>query len=135
MLKRLLPSVKRTKVLASTEIRGLEVLCTERIPSTWAEHTRIFEIVHVDRDAKNRSQCDEQVTNMARSHHAVVGTPVVHDFVGRSKRAFAGHDRREPSRGPSRIGAVIQNVVNRICLLYTSPSPRDQRGSRMPSSA
>ena len=24
---------------------------------------------------------------------------------------------------------------NRPCLLYTSPSPRDQRGSRMPSSA
>ena len=26
-------------------------------------------------------------------------------------------------------------VVSAICLLYTSPSPRDQRGSRMPSSA
>ena len=26
-------------------------------------------------------------------------------------------------------------TVNRCCLLYTSPSPRDQRGSRMPSSA
>ena len=25
--------------------------------------------------------------------------------------------------------------VYRACLLYTSPSPRDQRGSRMPSSA
>ena len=24
---------------------------------------------------------------------------------------------------------------HRVCLLYTSPSPRDQRGSRMPSSA
>ena len=24
---------------------------------------------------------------------------------------------------------------NKTCLLYTSPSPRDQRGSRMPSSA
>ena len=24
---------------------------------------------------------------------------------------------------------------NQYCLLYTSPSPRDQRGSRMPSSA
>ena len=24
---------------------------------------------------------------------------------------------------------------NNVCLLYTSPSPRDQRGSRMPSSA
>ena len=25
--------------------------------------------------------------------------------------------------------------ISYICLLYTSPSPRDQRGSRMPSSA
>ena len=27
------------------------------------------------------------------------------------------------------------NDEDDICLLYTSPSPRDQRGSRMPSSA
>ena len=27
------------------------------------------------------------------------------------------------------------NNVTPTCLLYTSPSPRDQRGSRMPSSA
>ena len=26
-------------------------------------------------------------------------------------------------------------VNKQLCLLYTSPSPRDQRGSRMPSSA
>ena len=26
-------------------------------------------------------------------------------------------------------------VMVPVCLLYTSPSPRDQRGSRMPSSA
>ena len=26
-------------------------------------------------------------------------------------------------------------IFNNNCLLYTSPSPRDQRGSRMPSSA
>ena len=25
--------------------------------------------------------------------------------------------------------------LGEVCLLYTSPSPRDQRGSRMPSSA
>ena len=31
---------------------------------------------------------------------------------------------------------AYQNFMNPyICLLYTSPSPRDQRGSRMPSSA
>ena len=28
-----------------------------------------------------------------------------------------------------------KNEANITCLLYTSPSPRDQRGSRMPSSA
>ena len=27
------------------------------------------------------------------------------------------------------------NADGEVCLLYTSPSPRDQRGSRMPSSA
>ena len=33
-------------------------------------------------------------------------------------------------------GEVPEILVDkRICLLYTSPSPRDQRGSRMPSSA
>ena len=33
--------------------------------------------------------------------------------------------------GPSWLTAPVRGV----CLLYTSPSPRDQRGSRMPSSA
>ena len=30
---------------------------------------------------------------------------------------------------------VVTNCSITSCLLYTSPSPRDQRGSRMPSSA
>ena len=30
---------------------------------------------------------------------------------------------------------TVSNAGVRSCLLYTSPSPRDQRGSRMPSSA
>ena len=29
----------------------------------------------------------------------------------------------------------VRYARNDFCLLYTSPSPRDQRGSRMPSSA
>ena len=39
---------------------------------------------------------------------------------------------------PARLAAVLVSrvkVMARLCLLYTSPSPRDQRGSRMPSSA
>ena len=31
--------------------------------------------------------------------------------------------------------AKIHRETSKTCLLYTSPSPRDQRGSRMPSSA
>ena len=32
-------------------------------------------------------------------------------------------------------GGEILSVQNISCLLYTSPSPRDKRQSRMPSSA
>ena len=34
------------------------------------------------------------------------------------------------------IGAkIIQSLIHRVCLLYTSPSPRDDISSRMPSYA
>ena len=33
------------------------------------------------------------------------------------------------------IYRIARMIQERACLLYTSPSPRDQRGSRMPSSA
>ena len=41
------------------------------------------------------------------------------------------HQPAEPFPGTLQIG----NASVIACLLYTSPSPRDQRGSRMPSSA
>ena len=40
---------------------------------------------------------------------------------------------RDQSVGVINIGDF--NMDYSFCLLYTSPSPRDQRGSRMPSSA
>ena len=33
------------------------------------------------------------------------------------------------------VGELDRNIVSKTCLLYTSPSPRDKRQSRMPSSA
>ena len=33
------------------------------------------------------------------------------------------------------VVGFVGGVLVMVCLLYTSPSPRDQRGSRMPSSA
>ena len=33
------------------------------------------------------------------------------------------------------LATTVADATRVVCLLYTSPSPRDQRGSRMPSSA
>ena len=48
--------------------------------------------------------------------------------VGYLEQAFERHVNFDGANSWSPQGS-------RICLLYTSPSPRDQRGSRMPSSA
>ena len=42
---------------------------------------------------------------------------------------------REPNLTELGIFSVMWSEHCSYCLLYTSPSPRDQRGSRMPSSA
>ena len=51
--------------------------------------------------------------------------------------------RGSPGKGTSSVSidlhmsrtAAERPGLIQVCLLYTSPSPRDQRGSRMPSSA
>ena len=42
---------------------------------------------------------------------------------------------RAKARKASLIDSTRMRQLLQTCLLYTSPSPRDQRGSRMPSSA
>ena len=42
---------------------------------------------------------------------------------------------RDDTRPIADFPDLGQLKVLSVCLLYTSPSPRDQRGSRMPSSA
>ena len=54
--------------------------------------------------------------------------------------AGAGNDTIVGGLGDDLITAgngddVVRGTMGNDCLLYTSPSPRDQRGSRMPSSA
>ena len=58
-------------------------------------------------------------------------------FIGRSMihgyGLFAGQNFRTGDLLGPYCGRVMDSDL--VCLLYTSPSPRDQRGSRMPSSA
>ena len=50
--------------------------------------------------------------------------------VGGVLTVYMAHNRKIGSSNI--VGALL---IPCTCLLYTSPSPRDQRGSRMPSSA
>ena len=58
-------------------------------------------------------------------------------FDGPVRKAETDITQREMDLARS-IQVVTEEIVLKLgntCLLYTSPSPRDQRGSRMPSSA
>ena len=75
---------------------------------------------------------ESNVTDMLREVRmalleADVALPVVRDFIARVK---------EKAMGQEVLGSLSpgQALVS-ICLLYTSPSPRDGLLSRMPSSA
>ena len=59
------------------------------------------------------------------------GLPMIDAFVEVGLSKSKGDARRTIQQG----GAYVNNIRREDCLLYTSPSPRDQRGSRMPSSA
>ena len=49
---------------------------------------------------------------------------------------FEGEGRIDFINGIRRLNPVVDGIeLLSDCLLYTSPSPRDQRGARMPSSA
>ena len=60
-----------------------------------------------------------------------------------AKRAQAGNPACEATlrRYEARLGRALAGIINIldpqviVCLLYTSPSPRDRTRSRMPSSA
>ena len=49
--------------------------------------------------------------------------------------ASRGLSMGNPLENAKKITYILSLMLKYICLLYTSPSPRDQRGSRMPSSA
>ena len=71
------------------------------------------------------------------SRHCIVVCP--------RRQAHPSHYRSSPSYTQQRCSSTtgcslsvylkIRRGRHECCLLYTSPSPRDQRGSRMPSSA
>ena len=52
-----------------------------------------------------------------------------------SRYEAGAYDRDVEKMAAGNDGKTSKAEAKKTCLLYTSPSPRDQRGSRMPSSA
>ena len=67
-------------------------------------------------------------------HHPKNGAdwPKLPDLLGQLWDDVTGYPARPEA---TLINWYKPEKSSKICLLYTSPSPRDQRGSRMPSSA
>ena len=58
------------------------------------------------------------------------------DLIAEKAEALAETEVRDNGKLLAEMGMQLKYVPQwYYCLLYTSPSPRDQRGSRMPSSA
>ena len=81
-----------------------------------------------------------RIRQLARERHGL--EELGESWSGVSVRNYIDHPdfRSRPKRSAWQewlewpLGFFTKPLQNR-CLLYTSPSPRDQRGSRMPSSA
>ena len=52
-----------------------------------------------------------------------------------TKLIYAGHDNKQEWEQAQKDKFLTTGEDFKICLLYTSPSPRDRTRSRMPSSA
>ena len=64
----------------------------------------------------------------------VVKNPVDHPHGGGEGKSAGGRHPVSPT-GQSAKGLKTRDNKRTDCLLYTSPSPRDMRRTRMPSSA
>ena len=109
--------------------------CTLRVSAVEFVENLVAEHIRLNEHARHMERTFEDVTLGRLSHRAVamqIAVPFAVLVVG------------EVSVGPVANHAVAFDEafvaggevgVERRCLLYTSPSPRDSIGSRMPSSA
>ena len=75
--------------------------------------------------------------NASRTSTGAGGSPMVRKAQQALKDLGIYSGSVDGAMGPKTAAAIsdFQSQMELPCLLYTSPSPRDQRGSRMPSSA
>ena len=105
----------------------------------WNDGEADIKVVTVDINEKNSGEHRmwlrlSNPTNGALLHNGqhTVAYGVIDDGTISSDAVF--YDSNAVNSGDGSLGNPFNDIYT-ACLLYTSPSPRDQRGSRMPSSA
>ena len=74
----------------------------------------------------------DRMTNAPTADNADQVTAIRHIF---NDKEMQGLVPKEDQGTPESVKEKIKDIINKTCLLYTSPSPRDAHESRMPSSA
>ena len=97
----------------------------------WTEHRRAL-VINTSKDPAH----DRVVSGLVKALHA---KGFVVTELGDQPRtdgvAYERWIRSVPTMGVSLVYYLGRLTTEKTCLLYTSPSPRDKRQSRMPSSA
>ena len=140
------PPKSATKEREERELR--EFLAAEGIPLEVIEHLAAKKVISLKIFSQFISSSD-QITNFLDGHAAKdepdqvailrfawrKAAAMIDGMLARTQNGLRDTAPDEPLR-PEQIDNIVATFLSFYnCLLYTSPSPRDQRGSRMPSSA
>ena len=89
-----------------------------------------------DVSSVDRGGSDNDVVIMEKENDADPSVAKLHDHTD-DISIHSNQNPRDSDYKPHKQRGLDQKHSSKVqsCLLYTSPSPRDQRGSRMPSSA
>ena len=105
----------------------------EEIVVTATKRTQSIQDVPFSINAQTQKDIERAgATNIEEISRNVAGLSIQNLGPGQSQVAIRGVSAGQIVRDQP---GVKEQVGIYVCLLYTSPSPRDQRGSRMPSSA
>ena len=100
-----------------------------------------WNISSTDEGSQKMLDQEDEVTTKIQMGSEVIDDYFIDDDISDDERMILNMGPQHPStHGVLRLqgeleGEVVRRVQPVICLLYTSPSPRDTRSSRMPSSA
>ena len=116
-------------------VRGLVQASNETVQDFYDRVALALSKVHQNhRDALAGAEIDGQKAGYDKSLDVTLGTLFVSGLKNEI-REYVECNMKETPDSDALLELAVKSESSKGCLLYTSPSPRDKRQSRMPSSA